>query len=204
LKATSLFAIAAATTALAACDDSIHRGWLVDRTRVLGARTFAVADPDRASLDPGEAGRVEWLVAAPEGTPALAWSFVACVAPEGNFPEPKCETAVLASGSGAATGEIIAMDLDVPPAAALGNATELLVLAAFCAAGAPALDARAFAATCASGEPLLASMIVRLASAGPNASISAAVRLKRCGWKATTRRRFIAPAAAITAAISVG
>jgi hypothetical protein len=168
VRAISLFAIAAATTALVGCEDSIHRGWLVDRTRILGARTFAMADPGRASLEPGELARIDWLVAAPEGLPALAWSFAACAAPEGNFPEPKCDAALLASGSGAATGEIIAMDFEVPPAAALGNATELLFLAAFCADGAPALDARAFAATCASGEPLLASMMVRLASAGAN------------------------------------
>ena len=41
-------------------------------------------------------------------------------------------------------------------------------------------------------------------SAGPNDSISDAVREYRCGWNATTMRRPSVRAAASTAAISVG
>ena len=171
MKASSLLFIAAAAMAnVGACDDSIHKGWLVDRPRVLGARVSATAEPARASLAPSERASITWLVAVPEGAPKRAWAFAACVPPAGNFAEPKCEAPVIASGSGTATGESIAMDLVVPPAAALGDATELLVLAAFCDDGAPALDARAFTARCASGEPLLSSLVVRLASAGPNAN----------------------------------
>jgi hypothetical protein len=98
----------------------------------------------------------------------VGWTFAACEPPAGNFARPQCESPVVASGSGAATGEVVAMDLDVPPIEALGSAQELLVLAAFCSTGTPTLDARAFSATCASGEALLASTAVRLASAGPN------------------------------------
>lgn len=171
MRIRSLFAIAAAAmTTVGACGDSIHNGWLVDRPRVLGARVSAATDHARASLGPSERATITWLVAVPEGTPKFAWAFAACVPPEGNFAEPRCEAPVVAFGSGAAIGEAVAMNLDVPPAAAIGEAKELLVLAAFCADGAPALDARTFSARCATGEPLLSSLVVRLASAGANAN----------------------------------
>ena len=40
MKAIALLAVAAAT-GLTACDDGVNQGWLVDRTRVLGARVEA-------------------------------------------------------------------------------------------------------------------------------------------------------------------
>ena len=169
MKAAVLLVLTAGAAAfVSACEDSISRGWLVDRTRVLGVSVSSATDPTQASLAPNERGRLTWLVAAPEGVPTVGWTFAACEPPAGNFAEPHCESPVIASGSGTATGEIVAMDLDVPSAVTLGNAQELLVLAAFCDNGTPSLDARAFTATCASGNALLASTVARLASAGPN------------------------------------
>ncbi len=154
----------------------------MDRPRVLGARVEA-PDPVRASLAPGERGQIDWLVAGPEGTPTLSWAFAVCVPPEGNVAAPRCTTAVVATGAGTTTGEVATMDFDVPVSDALFDAKALLVLAAFCpvvalgelpsaggAAAPTALDARTFTATCRSGEPLLASLVVRLASAGVNAN----------------------------------
>src|SRR5262245_11711071 len=115
-----------------ACEDSIHAGWLVDRPRVLGARVSAVADPARAALGPGERGRIEWLVSAPEGAPKLSWTFAACVAPDGLYASPRCEAPIVAQGSGTTSSELIATELTVPSAEALGPAKELVVLAAFC------------------------------------------------------------------------
>src|SRR5262245_3238031 len=100
MKTTSLFATVLVAATAAACDEPIQEGWLVDRTRVLGARVEAAVEPARASLVPGEIGRITWLVAAPTGTPNLAWAFAACLPPEGNFADPACETPVLAAGSG--------------------------------------------------------------------------------------------------------
>lgn len=154
--------------AMGACEDSIHAGWLVDRPRVLGARVSAIADTRRASLAPGERGRIEWLVAVPDGPPKLAWTFVACVAPEGRFARPRCETPVVATGSGASTSELVTTELTAPTTEALAGSTELVVLAAFCVEGTPTLDARELTATCGAGDPLLASAYVRLATTEPN------------------------------------
>jgi hypothetical protein len=60
------------------------------------------------------------------------------------------------------------MDIDAPPASAVGDAKELLMLAAFCADGAPSLDPRSFTATCGAKAPLLASTTLHLD--GPNAN----------------------------------
>lgn len=167
--ATRALALLGAATSIAACDEPIARGWRLDRTRVLGARVEAEGDATRASLVPGERARLTWLVAGPSATPRLEWAMAACAAPEGTNPAPRCATGASASTSGAAAGTRIDMDLEVPPAAALGDARELLVLAAFCGTGAPALDPRVFEARCASGAPaLLASTRVRLAAAGEN------------------------------------
>ena len=152
-----------------ACDDAFVKGWLVDRPRVLGARIEATAEPARASIAAGEAARVIWLVGAPNGTGRLDWAYALCAPPRGVLPEPRCEGPTLASGSGASEGEIVAMDVVAPPREALGEATELLALAAFCEGGAPLLDARTFEATCPSGaKPLLASATIRLDSGGAN------------------------------------
>jgi hypothetical protein len=168
VKISSFYATTLLLASTAACDEAIQEGWLVERTRVLGATVEAIDEPARASLSPGESGRVTFIVAAPRGTPNLAWSFAACLPPEGNFADPACETPVLAAGSGTTSGELVAMDIAVPPVEALGEAKELLLLAAFCSEGAPVLDPGTFTSTCGSGEPLLASLLVRLATAGAN------------------------------------
>jgi hypothetical protein len=153
----------------AACDDTFVKGWLVDRTRVLGARVEVVSEPARASIAPGEPAKVTWIVGAPNGTGRLEWAFAGCAPPVGLLPEPHCEGPTLVSGSGTSDGELVPMDVVAPPAEALGDARALLLLAAFCEHGAPSLDARKFEATCDGGAPaLLASATMRLSSSGPN------------------------------------
>ncbi|MBX3204302.1 MAG: hypothetical protein KF764_04500 [Labilithrix sp.] len=148
------------------CDDVDTKGWLVDRTRVLGARVEARGEPSRAAIAPGESMRVTWLVAAPNGTGHLEWAYAVCAAPIGNFPEPRCEGPVLATGAGASDGELVAMDLDAPRA---GDLEELQILAAFCEGGEATLDAARFEATCMGGAPArLAAGKIRLAVAGAN------------------------------------
>ena len=151
------------------CSEVEPKGWLVDRMRVLGARTEALADPTRASLDPGERGTVTWLVVTPDAPPRLSWSFAACHPPEGYYANPRCTGPVLASGAGTSDGELVRMDLEMPGLAATGEVPELLVLGAFCTHGTVALDAFTFNATCSGGgEALLATTRVRLGTSGIN------------------------------------
>jgi hypothetical protein len=151
------------------CDDSINKGWLVDRTRVLGERVEAKAEPARAAIGAAEPLRLTWLVGAPDGTGHLGWAFAVCAPVVGNFPEPRCEGPVFASGAGASDGELVTMELTAPTAAELGTLQSLQVLAAFCEGGAATLDAARFTATCEGGaEARLAAGSIRLAAAGPN------------------------------------
>ena len=151
------------------CEETDNKGWLVDRTRVLGVRFEAKAEPRRAAIAPGEPMRATWLVAAPAGTGRLSWAYAICAPPPGNFPQPHCETAVLASAAGTSEGELVAMDLEAPHAEAVSGLEQLQMLVAFCENGDAALDPRAFVGTCAGGAvPLLASATIRLAAAGPN------------------------------------
>lgn len=122
---------------LVACAEGPGKAWLVDRPRVLAART--------------EATSVTWLVASAPSR--MEWAFAACPAPQGNLTTIRCEGSLLASATGAVTGtEVVAMETGVLP-------PKTLVLAAFCADGAAQLEPRAFTASCASGaEPVLASV----------------------------------------------
>lgn len=151
------------------CEEVDTKGWLVDRTRVLGVRVEAAAEPSRASIVPGEPMRATWLVAAPGGTGRLGWAYAICAPPLGNYPEPRCPDVVLASARGSSDGELVTMELDAPPAAAVAADVELSILAAFCEGGEASLDAARFEATCAGGATArLAAGKIRLAAAGAN------------------------------------
>ena len=152
------------------CEETDTKGWLVDRTRVLGVRFEATAEPARAAIAPGETMRATWLVGAPNGTGRLTWAYAICGPALGNFPEPRCEGPVLASATGASEGELVAMELAAPRADAVAGLEELQMLIAFCDAGDAALDASRFAGTCAGSDApaRLASARIRLAAAGPN------------------------------------
>lgn len=154
----------------AACDDPPGRAWLVERPRVLAARVSAISEPVRASIAPAEEMRITWLVVGPNAPPRAAWAAAVCAAPAGRVADPRCEgvTAPNATGTADGSGEVV-MNLAAPPATALGDAEELLVVASFCEGGAPALDPARFEASCAGGgEAILASVRVRLAGAGRN------------------------------------
>lgn len=154
----------------AACDDPPGRAWLVERPRVLAARVSAMSEPARASIAPAEAMRITWLVVGPNAPPRAAWAAAVCAAPAGRVADPRCEgvTAPNATGTADGSGEVV-MDLAAPPASALGDAEEMLVVASFCEGATPALDPTRFAASCAGGgDALLASVRVRLAGAGRN------------------------------------
>ncbi len=146
-----------------ACGDPLGKGWLVERPRVLGARSSVATDDARATPAPGEKVFVDWLVGAPGPLPRLGTSFVACVAPEGTYPEPRCE-APIASASVLHEGDApIRFELTMP------DAREVLVLGAFCEGDAASLEPRAFVATCSNGaEPILATASVKGSAQGTN------------------------------------
>jgi hypothetical protein len=151
------------------CEETNTKGWLVDRTRVLGVRVEAKADPARASIAPGEPMRATWLVGTPNGTGQLGWAYALCAPIVGNLPEPHCEGPPFAEGAGQSNGELVAMELDAPAAQVAGDLRELQLLVAFCEGGDAKLDPGRFEATCSGGGPArLASANVRLAAAGPN------------------------------------
>ena len=140
------------------CDDGLTKGWFVDRPRVLGVRIEASVDPGRSTLAESEAGQLIWLVGSPAGTGRLTHTWAACLRPPGNFPEPQCEGPVLASGAGMSEGSLVTAPFTMP---AVGDAKEVLVLAAFCTEGTPTLDPMGFQASCANGPAILASALVR-------------------------------------------
>ncbi|AKU96059.1 hypothetical protein AKJ09_02723 [Labilithrix luteola] len=157
----AMLAIASTIASAAGCDDNINKGWLIDKTRVLGAQVSAESDTTRASLSAGERGTVTWLVASPGAPPKLSWAYALCAPPEGNFASAHCEGPALGSGSGEGDGELVPMDMIVPPAEALVNAPVLLMLTAFCANGSTTLDPQAFTATCSGGgSAMLASTLI--------------------------------------------
>jgi hypothetical protein len=114
----------------AGCGDPLEPPWLIDKTRVLGARVEAVGDPGRPWLRAGESAEVKWIVAAPEDAPAVGWSFVLCLPDAGSG----CETP-LAQMSGVGTPDVT---FTVPAQEALGTADHLLMAGVFCAGGQPA------------------------------------------------------------------
>jgi hypothetical protein len=151
------------------CEETDTKGWLVDRTRVLGARIEAKSDPARASIAPGEPMNVTWFIGAPNGTGQLRWAYALCPPIAGNLPEPRCEGPIFAAASGQSDGDLVAMEIQAPNEAAVTGLEELQLLAAFCDGGDATLDAARFVGTCADGGPArLASASIRLAAAGPN------------------------------------
>lgn len=158
----ALLALASTIASAAGCDDNINKGWLIDKTRVLGAQVSAESEPTRASLSAGERATVTWLVASPGAPPKLAWAYALCAPPEGNYASPRCEGPALGSGSGEGDAELVPMDLVVPPAEAITNVPVLMMLTAFCPnGGTTTLDPQAFTATCsAGGGAILASTLI--------------------------------------------
>lgn len=127
---------------LVACDDSFIKGWEVDRTRVLGARV--------------EGAEVSWLVARATHS---AWAYAACT--DTHLNAPRCDSPVIASGSGESDDEVIVMNVG-------SLAPSSLVLTAFCTRGPVALSPVNFTATCGDGSPALLASVKTPATANAN------------------------------------
>lgn len=124
---------------LAGCGEPLGHVELIDKTRVLGAKVVAGADPTRAAPLPGEAAEVTWLVVAPEPDAAFAYALSACIAADSSSDLPHC------AGEPFATGASLAPTRDAPrlafevPADAPGDA-RIVIEGAVCPAGESLLD----------------------------------------------------------------
>lgn len=122
--------------ALFACSCSDPLVWRQDVTelRVIAARVEPVADPSRATLEPGERARVRWLVVDPDGPARVSHGLSACASAPSARGIPKCEGEPAASQTTDAPGDPPTLDFDVPD----GDA--LLLSGVFCSSGAVSLD----------------------------------------------------------------
>ena len=90
-----------------ACDDPLKPAEQVDSLRVLAARVEVEGDPERAAPNAGESASVRWLVAAPEGEPALGWALSVCFARPNNVGLSGCAEPPFASALTCSTVAIV-------------------------------------------------------------------------------------------------
>jgi hypothetical protein len=128
-----LAAMALVAVTLGGCGGDLPVASQLERTRVLGARVQVPGEPGRASVQPGEAANVEWLIAGPVPPATLEWAFALC---SGNSscadsPQP------LGTGSGAP----VVVPFTTPDAAALTDGKLPLMLGVVCGDGVLSADA---------------------------------------------------------------
>jgi hypothetical protein len=124
--------------AAAGCDDTLPKGYTIEKTRTIGARVEVGGDPSVASPRAGETAHVTWLVVDPAEPAALSWIFAACAPRAVRVGLPECAGGLLAPSAG--TSRPPALDVTVPAAEVLGEATSLLVAGAICVDGTPSFD----------------------------------------------------------------
>jgi hypothetical protein len=136
---------------LAACGDPIKEAQRVEELRVLGARLTVDDEPERATPEPGETARIEWLLADPSGlSPLATWSMKVCLAEDSSYGVPFCRGAELASAEQAELSDVLpTLTFQVPSSEELDSATRLLAAAVFCDGGVPEFNGDIETATCA-------------------------------------------------------
>jgi len=123
----------AAWLLFSACD-SFDPGYLIEDTRVLGARVEVEGEPARASPEPGESVQITWITASPTGQPTFSWAFVACIQSQAGLAKCAEDPVALTQGKGAVPG----LRLTVPSKRALADADTIQVLGVICEGGSPA------------------------------------------------------------------
>jgi len=118
-----------------ACD-SFDPGYLIEDTRMLGARVEVEGEPARASPEPGEAVQITWITASPTGQPTFSWAFVACIQSQAGL--AKCAESPVALTEG--QGPVPELRFTVPSKRALADADTIQVLGVICEGGTPALS----------------------------------------------------------------
>jgi hypothetical protein len=123
-------AIVALLLAAAGCSNDLPVASVLERTRVLGARVDVASDPGRASVSPGEAASVEWIVAGPSAPATLDWGFALCTTATTNA---TCKDAPQPIATGSGTPVVAAFT--TPDAATLGTDLLPLMIGEVCADG---------------------------------------------------------------------
>jgi len=107
--------ILAAALACAGCDDSLKSVWLIEETRVLGARLEVEADPTRSSPSPGERASLRLFVAAPNAEPRFSYELSVCAVHLANTGFPPCASAPFGTALETEPGNSAArLDFQVP------------------------------------------------------------------------------------------
>ena len=146
----------------AACAPEMDPASRIERTRVIGARVEVAGDPGRASPRPGQAATVTWLVTAPAEMPPLGWAFLVCPARSASL---YCDGDPLAVFQGTQGPPMI--ELQVPEATALGEATELRLFGRICISSQPTFDGPSGRPTCTdAGDGTTAALSIPLAQGG--------------------------------------
>lgn len=132
-----------------ACEDALEPAQRIDQPRVLGARVST--ERGEASLVPGEAASLEFLLAGPDGPQPARIAYRLCEAVSSERGVPYCEHEPWAEGiTDVADGPVA---VDVP--AALGPGIRLALLGLACAEGEPTLAEAALDYGCsAEADPL--------------------------------------------------
>jgi hypothetical protein len=140
-----------ALVASAGCTNPLTPGRLVDKPRVLGGRVEAVADPARASLHPGEAGRVTWLVGFPGDPESTAWAFVACRDAGALRGVPTCAGIPFFAVEGKSDPtELPSFEMTLPDASTLGPSDRVIVGGQICEGSTPYFDWTTMTGGCSS------------------------------------------------------
>lgn len=132
---------------LGGCVDDLPTGPFIADNRVIGAISRVVGAPERATPLPGETLEIEWLVVDARERLPLEWAFVACIPLPTLSGNPRCAGDTFAPVAG--TTSPPRFTFTVPDEATLGDAKDVLVIGAICAAGTLSFDDAAMTASCA-------------------------------------------------------
>lgn len=138
-----LFKLLAACVALG-CEDPLDDPQVISGLRVLAARVEPVSDPGRASVQPGEAVTVRFLVVAPGGAAEKSFGLLACVAAQTSRGVPRCQTEAFARVlQTEVTRAEPFLSFVVPDTEQFASSNRVSLLGVFCTAGRPVLSEQA-------------------------------------------------------------
>ncbi len=147
---------------IAGCDDPLKPVDIIQEPRVLAARMEVEGAPERQSPAPGEAARVRWLLAAPDGDAEAGFALVACPSLPLGRNDVSCTGSAFASVASAPSATPV-FDFSVPSDVDVSRSARAALLGVLCPGASGQLEAEAF--SCASGEALPVRLDFELASA---------------------------------------
>jgi hypothetical protein len=106
------------------CSGPDDPAWRINKTRVLAAKVMVDAEPERASIRPGEAFHVDWLVVNPDGPVDVSYKLSVCKQAELTR-DVDCEGPTFVEVSG--NGKVPTIAATAPGAQDLAGITHLLI-----------------------------------------------------------------------------